>query len=62
MKTTSDSDRRFWAAIGIGSGLSIFFFGINAVGQNHVNGWITIGAALVILIAGFWLALKKPKQ
>ena len=62
MKTISDTDRRFWAAIGIGSGLSIFFFGINAINQNSARGWVTIGAALVMIIAGFCLTRKKSQS
>jgi hypothetical protein len=55
----SEVDRRFWAAIGIGSGLSTFFFGINSLDKSFGRGWITVIAALILMIAGFVLATKK---
>ena len=55
----SDTKKRFWAAIGIGSVLTIFFFGINSMVVDAFRGWATVGCGLVILALGFKLALLK---
>lgn len=52
----SDTDKRFWAAIGIGSGLTIFFFGINTTATDLLRGCITIACGLVLIVGGFQLS------
>ena len=54
-------EKRFWGAIGIGSGLTIFFFGVNSTAVDMGRGWFTIICGLFILAIGLRLALLKDK-
>lgn len=56
-----DADRRFWAAIGIGSGLTVFSVGLNALAIDLLRGWITIVCGLLMLAMGFTSAFKRAK-
>jgi hypothetical protein len=49
-------DKRFWSPIAIGSGLTIFFFGIATVPNDLGRGLFTIGFGLLLLILGFSIA------
>jgi hypothetical protein len=49
-------DKRFWSPIAIGSGLTIFFFGIATVANDLARGLFTIGFGLLLLILGFSIA------
>jgi len=52
-------DKRFWSPIAIGSGLTIFFFGIAIVPNDLARGWFTIGFGLLLLTLGFCTAPIK---
>ena len=49
-------DKRFWSPIAIGSGLTIFFFGIATAPNDLGRGLFTIGFGLLLLILGFSIA------
>lgn len=56
----SGIERLFWAAIGIGGGLTTFFFGISVSSDDMVRKWITILGGLALVVIGFRLApLRK---
>ncbi len=60
-----DPERRFWSAIGIGSGLTVFFFGVSIFSPTALvglRGWVTILAGVIMLVAGFYLASTKKAQ
>lgn len=52
----SNTERLFWSAIGITSGLTTFFFGISSIEGDVVRGWITTMAGIAMLVMGFRLA------
>jgi hypothetical protein len=52
----SNTERLFWSAIGITSGLTAFFFGISSIEGDVVRGWITTMAGIAMLVMGFRLA------
>ncbi len=49
-------DKRFWAPIAIGSGLTITFFGISYVTTHMWIGCVDIVFGVLLLIVGFCIA------
>ncbi|MGA8849494.1 MAG: hypothetical protein WB564_06715 [Dehalococcoidia bacterium] len=54
-------DKKFWAPIAIGSGLTIFFFGATTVPNDPARGLFTLGCGLLSVILGLAIApIKEP--
>jgi len=66
----SDRQKLFWAAVALGSGLTIFFFGVSEVPFGFsvaelgdiLRGWFTIICGIGILIMGFKLAPYRDEN
>lgn len=56
-------DTKFWAPIAIGSGLTIFFFGVSlAISTSPIDrttGWFDIGFGIFLIAIGFIIAPKR---
>ncbi len=64
-KRLSNTERGFWSAIGIGSGLTVFFFGVSLFPDEvwvFARGWITTIAGIIMLSAGLYLAFIYKSQ
>jgi len=63
-RTLSTREKIFWSAIALGSGLTIFFYGVSSVPidietaatADIVRGCFTIGVGILLLVLGFRLA------
>jgi len=60
-RTFLRGDKKFWSPIAIGSGLTIFFFGVTTVPNDLIRGWFTIGCGLFSVILGLGIApIREP--
>ena len=60
-RTFLRGDKRFWSPIAIGSGMTIFFFGVTTVPNDPARGWFTIGCGLLMLFLGLCAApIREP--
>lgn len=51
-------DRKFWSPILIGSGFTIFFFGVSFTVVNLAIAWFDIAAGIAFLALGLCMARK----
>lgn len=60
-RTFLRGDKKFWSPIAIGSGLTIFFFGVTTVPHDLGRGWFTVCCGAVMVILGLRIArIREP--